>query len=97
MSRGLSQGPDIDSTLNLSAFKQPSENEISLVSVTVPVVGRSSLGALRKNDSPQKNTRPVLVNANRSFDDTASNGRSTTTAGGGLANKIGACISRILT
>ncbi len=68
----------------------------------VPVVGRSSLGAtLPANSSgsassPVKRQRPVSVNPSRSLDDTLSNGRSTTTAGGGLANKIGACISRIL-
>lgn len=64
------------------------------MSVKQPVVGRSSMNT---NESPVKRNRPQsAVRQNMSMDDTLSANRSTTTTGGGLANKIGLAISRII-
>lgn len=105
VARVSSMGRDSNQTLNLSSLDEPAtNNSIDLVSVTQPVVGRSSLmkppplkHASSETVSPVKRQRPITVNpAGNSFDDALSAGRSTTTVGGSLANKIGTCISRIL-
>jgi hypothetical protein len=51
LSRGISEGPETDRTMNLSTFKPAvKETEISLVSVQVPIVGRSSYLGAGNND-----------------------------------------------
>lgn len=62
---------------------------------TKPIVQQSRLQIVQKKESP-KNDSTLNISAVNLNDDANSQNRSTTTQGGGLANKIGLAISRIL-
>jgi hypothetical protein len=74
-------------------------NDISMASVQVPMMQQSAMNGLTNQQiesSPTKKSQPLRIAKVRD-DDTQSLGqRSTTTQGGGLANKIGQAVSRIL-
>lgn len=70
------------------------EGDISpLNSLQVPMMRTS---AMSKEESPMKKSTTLRLNNKRDDDIFSQGNRSTTTQGGGLANKIGQAVSRIL-